>query len=97
MTILIYGDLILDEFIEGDCNKISPERPIPIVEFKSSEQKLGGAGNVANNVKEINSDVFIFGSIGKNTTSNNIKKLLKKNKINFQFCKIPNLKLPKKN
>lgn len=96
MTILIYGDLILDEFIEGDCNKISPERPIPIVEFKSSEQKLGGAGNVANNVKEINSDVFIFGSIGKNTTSNNIKKLLKKNKINFQFCKIPNLKLPKK-
>lgn len=96
MTILIYGDLILDEYIEGDCNKISPERPIPIVEFKKSEYKLGGAGNVANNLKQINNDIFVFGSSGKDETSHSIKKLLKKNKINFSLCKIPNLNIPKK-
>ena len=96
MTILIYGDLILDEYIEGDCNKISPERPIPIVEFKKSEYKLGGAGNVANNLKQINEDIFVFGSSGKDEASNNLKKLLKKNKINFSLCNIPSLSTPKK-
>jgi len=96
MTILIYGDLILDEYIEGECNKISPERPIPIVEFKKSEYKLGGAGNVANNLKRINNDVFIFGSAGNDAASKNIKKLFKKNKINFSLCNISSLNIPKK-
>ena len=48
--ILVVGDLILDEYIWGGVNRISPEAPVPILETRSENLALGGAANVANNL-----------------------------------------------
>ena len=48
--ILVVGDLILDEYIWGGINRISPEAPVPILETRSETLALGGAANVANNL-----------------------------------------------
>ena len=52
-TILIVGDVILDEYIWGKVRRISPEAPVPVIEFESRSHRLGGAGNVAANVQSL--------------------------------------------
>jgi len=51
--IAIYGDIILDEYIYGESSRLSPEAPVPVVEFKSSTLKMGGAGNVFSNIQSL--------------------------------------------
>ena len=48
--IMVVGDLILDEYIWGSVNRISPEAPVPILDTKSENLTLGGAANVAHNL-----------------------------------------------
>jgi rfaE bifunctional protein kinase chain/domain len=49
-AILVVGDVMLDQFLVGRVNRISPEAPVPVVEFEREERRIGGAGNVAHNV-----------------------------------------------
>ena len=49
-VVLIVGDLMLDHFVIGRVERISPEAPVPVVRFDHEEFRLGGAANVANNV-----------------------------------------------
>ncbi|MBI1763711.1 MAG: D-glycero-beta-D-manno-heptose-7-phosphate kinase, partial [Acidobacteria bacterium] len=49
-TIVVLGDLMLDEFIWGEVRRISPEAPVPVVEVKRESWHLGGAGNVVSNL-----------------------------------------------
>ena len=79
--ILVCGDIILDEVKEFYSNKFSPEAPLPILILKKKKFFLGGAGNVANNIKRLSSKVFLISSVGKDTQGKIIKKLLRKNKI----------------
>ena len=79
--ILVCGDIILDEVKEFYSNKISPEAPLPILVLKKNKFFLGGAGNVANNIKKLSSQIFLISSIGKDPQGEIIKKLLSKNKI----------------
>ena len=79
--ILVCGDIILDEVKEFNSNKISPEAPLPILVLKNKKFFLGGAGNVANNIKKLSSQIFLISSIGKDPQGEIIKKLLSKNKI----------------
>ena len=64
LNILVLGDIILDHFIFGTSNRISPEAPVPIVEVKSEDYMLGGAANVANNISELGANCTLIGSIG---------------------------------
>ncbi|HDL03256.1 MAG TPA: D-glycero-beta-D-manno-heptose-7-phosphate kinase, partial [candidate division Zixibacteria bacterium] len=48
--ILILGDIMLDEYLHGQVNRISPEAPVPVVEIAHEQLSLGGAANVANNI-----------------------------------------------
>lgn len=59
--ILIIGDIILDHYIIGDVNRISPEAPVPILEFKEEFYRLGGAANVANNINAPGHEVVLRG------------------------------------
>ena len=52
--IRIYGDVMLDRWIEGDCNRISPEAPVIVIKEKTFIDSIGGAGNLANNLGNIN-------------------------------------------
>ncbi|TKJ28254.1 D-glycero-beta-D-manno-heptose-7-phosphate kinase, partial [bacterium (candidate division B38) B3_B38] len=50
-TVLVVGDIILDEFIWGKVSRISPEAPVPVVEVQDETLLLGGAANVVNNIR----------------------------------------------
>ena len=63
--VLVVGDLILDEYIWGGINRISPEAPVPILETRSETLALGGAANVANNLVALGCEVHLCGAIGQ--------------------------------
>jgi len=63
-TILILGDLMLDHFVIGRVDRISPEAPVPVVQFDHESYRLGGAANVAHNVAALGCRVEIAGLVG---------------------------------
>ena len=63
--VLVIGDLILDEYVWGGINRISPEAPVPILETRSETLALGGAANVANNLVALGCEVHLCGAIGQ--------------------------------
>ncbi|MEO6711679.1 MAG: PfkB family carbohydrate kinase, partial [Planctomycetota bacterium] len=62
--ILVIGDLILDRYVTGAVERISPEAPIPVLSATQSEDRLGGAGNVAANLRAMECPVDIIGVVG---------------------------------
>jgi D-beta-D-heptose 7-phosphate kinase/D-beta-D-heptose 1-phosphate adenosyltransferase len=76
-SILIVGDVMLDEFIWGRVARISPEAPVPIVEVTSETYRLGGAANVAANIRELGGKPIPIGVLGKDETGNRVLELLK--------------------
>lgn len=68
-NILIIGDLILDEYLCGKVDRISPEAPVQIVDIQKEDFVLGGACNVANNIITLGGNVYIAGVIGNDKTS----------------------------
>ncbi|MEW6170600.1 MAG: D-glycero-beta-D-manno-heptose-7-phosphate kinase [Candidatus Omnitrophota bacterium] len=76
--ILVIGDLILDEFIWGTVDRISPEAPVPVVWVNSESFMPGGAANVANNITSLNGKAFICGLVGKDKNADLLINELKK-------------------
>ncbi|MFO8014943.1 MAG: D-glycero-beta-D-manno-heptose 1-phosphate adenylyltransferase [Phycisphaerae bacterium] len=62
--ILVVGDLILDRYVFGDAERISPEAPIQVLRVDYEETRLGGAGAVVNNLRTLGADVEVFGVVG---------------------------------
>jgi D-beta-D-heptose 7-phosphate kinase / D-beta-D-heptose 1-phosphate adenosyltransferase len=62
--VLIVGDLIMDRYVLGDVGRISPEAPIPVLAARTSELRLGGAGNVAANLRSMEAEVAVLGVVG---------------------------------
>jgi rfaE bifunctional protein kinase chain/domain len=62
--ILVLGDVMLDEYLWGSVSRISPEAPVPVVEIAKESLKLGGAANVALNVKSLGDEPILVGVIG---------------------------------
>ena len=62
--VVIIGDLIVDRYISGEVSRISPEAPIPVLAASSSELRLGGAGNVAANLRAMDAEVAMVGVVG---------------------------------
>ena len=73
--VLVIGDLMIDEYLWGDVDRISPEAPVQVVAVKKEESTLGGSGNVVNNLAALGAKVFAAGVIG---TGRNGKMLLKR-------------------
>jgi len=83
--ILILGDIFLDIFESTEILKMSPERPVPVLKPLSSTHLLGGAANVANNIKSIGGTPFLISKLSNDLTAKEIKRLLDKNKIKFKI------------
>lgn len=83
--ILVVGDIILDEYLWGMANRLSPEAPVPVLEVKRKTYLLGGAANVANNISAMGAQAMLCGVIGDDLYSGVLLDLLKKNKINTDF------------
>ena len=80
--VLVIGDLMLDEYIFGNVERISPEAPVPILDVKSENSTLGGAGNVIKNLKALDSDVTVCSVIGLDNTGDKVLKMLKYLNVN---------------
>tara|TARA_Y100001970_G_scaffold291792_2_gene430330 strand:+ start:760 stop:1722 length:963 start_codon:yes stop_codon:yes gene_type:complete len=89
-TVLVLGDIILDHFIYGLSDRISPEAPVPIVQVQSENYNLGGAANVANNIKKLGGNCILVGSIGNDSYGKKVSELIINNSINFKPYKISN-------
>jgi D-beta-D-heptose 7-phosphate kinase/D-beta-D-heptose 1-phosphate adenosyltransferase len=62
--ILILGDVMLDRYVRGDVQRISPEGPILVLRYADSHMVLGGAGNVANNIAALGAQAILIGAVG---------------------------------
>jgi D-beta-D-heptose 7-phosphate kinase/D-beta-D-heptose 1-phosphate adenosyltransferase len=74
--VLVVGDVMLDQFIWGGVSRISPEAPVPVVEFSRENFMPGGAANVARNLVSLGTPVELFGAIGNDDAARKLLKLL---------------------
>jgi D-beta-D-heptose 7-phosphate kinase/D-beta-D-heptose 1-phosphate adenosyltransferase len=75
--VLVIGDLILDRYVSGDVERISPEAPIPVLHAKRSQEKLGGAGNVAANLRAMEAEVDLVGVVGDDSHGRRLVEMLR--------------------
>jgi len=77
-NILVIGDLMIDEYLWGECDRISPEAPVQIVDIKKETTLLGGAGNVIRNLAALKANVGVFSVIGDDEVGMKVKAMLDK-------------------
>jgi D-beta-D-heptose 7-phosphate kinase/D-beta-D-heptose 1-phosphate adenosyltransferase len=75
-SVLIVGDVMLDQFVVGRVSRISPEAPVPVVEYDHDDYRVGGASNVANNVRALGGSVELVGLTGSDSAGQRLRQLL---------------------
>jgi len=75
-SVLIVGDVMLDQFVVGRVNRISPEAPVPVVEYDHDDYRVGGASNVAHNVRALGGTVELVGLTGADGAGQRLRELL---------------------
>ena len=83
--ILVIGDLIIDQYLWGSCDRISPEAPVQVINVDGDTSSLGGAGNVINNLKALEAKVDVISVIGECIESKELIKLLKDINVDTQY------------
>ena len=83
--ILIIGDVMLDEYIQGTCERISPEAPVPIVRFVDKLAKLGGAANVAIGTANLGIETALLGTIGSDKNGKVVQEMLETESVRHDF------------
>jgi len=76
LTALVIGDVMIDAYLIGDVNRISPEAPVPVVDVKSRDRRLGGAANVAKNLLSMGAQVHLASVIGTDEAGEHLRSLL---------------------
>jgi D-beta-D-heptose 7-phosphate kinase/D-beta-D-heptose 1-phosphate adenosyltransferase len=74
--VMIVGDLMLDRYVSGEVSRISPEAPIPVLAVTAAEERLGGAGNVAFNLRSMEVEVELVGVIGDDGWGRKLREVL---------------------
>ena len=74
--VAVIGDVMLDRFIYGDVERISPEAPIPVLRVDRTDEMLGGAGNVAANIASLGAEVFLVGLVGEDEAGAVVQRLV---------------------
>ena len=75
--ILVVGDLMIDHYLWGECNRISPEAPVQVVNVQKENSVLGGAGNVVNNLKQLGACVGVLSVLGQDEQAIELANMLK--------------------
>ncbi len=76
VRVLVVGDIMLDQFIWGRVSRISPEAPVPVVEFERESFMPGGAANVARNLTALGAQATLFGVVGEDASATQLRLLL---------------------
>jgi len=84
LNIMIIGDVMMDSYIWGKVERVSPEAPVPVVKVSNRENRLGGAANVALNVQSLGGKPFIFAIIGDDKEGEEFLSLIRKQNLSEQ-------------
>jgi D-beta-D-heptose 7-phosphate kinase/D-beta-D-heptose 1-phosphate adenosyltransferase len=95
-NILVIGDLMIDHYLWGSVNRISPEAPVQVVEVEKETTVLGGAGNVVNNLVALGADVMVFSVVGEDKNGDEITQMLENIKVRHYLIWDENRKTTKK-
>src|SRR3989475_8198220 len=74
--LVVWGDLMLDRYLWGRVDRISPEAPVPVVEIERETFSLGGAGNVAANLRALGAEPVLLGLVGDDEDGSRLKQAL---------------------
>jgi D-beta-D-heptose 7-phosphate kinase/D-beta-D-heptose 1-phosphate adenosyltransferase len=86
--ILVIGDLILDSYVSGEVSRISPEAPIPVLNARATDERLGGAGNVAANLRAMEAQVEVIGLLGDDSRGRRLRGMLDEIGVETSCCVI---------
>ncbi|MDZ7661027.1 MAG: bifunctional D-glycero-beta-D-manno-heptose-7-phosphate kinase/D-glycero-beta-D-manno-heptose 1-phosphate adenylyltransferase HldE [Thiohalophilus sp.] len=89
--VLVVGDLMLDRYWHGDTSRISPEAPVPVVRVGQSEERAGGAGNVALNIASLGGGVALHGLTGDDEACASLETILTANGVSCHLTRLPGL------
>ena len=90
--VLVTGDAMLDRYWFGDAERISPEAPVPVVRVTRTEERLGGAANVARNIATVGASSTLLSVVGNDEAGQSIEKLLRAEGIQPELELDPALK-----
>ncbi|MEZ5045379.1 MAG: PfkB family carbohydrate kinase [Chitinophagaceae bacterium] len=85
LKILVVGDCMLDVYLQGQVDRISPEAPVPVVSIQKKFYRAGGAANVAINAREMGASVFLISVVGNDSSGKNLISELNQHKINTDY------------
>jgi rfaE bifunctional protein kinase chain/domain len=85
IRLAVIGDVMLDSYIWGQVERISPEAPVPVVTLSKKENRLGGAGNVALNAASLGSQVYLLSVLGEDNAADEMIDLLNENRIKVDY------------
>lgn len=91
LPILVVGDVMLDRYLYGLTQRISPEAPVPIVNLIEQRDRVGGAANVALNLKGLGANVGLGGIVGEDESGKKLQEILHKNHIITHFIESPSI------
>lgn len=89
--VLVVGDVMLDRYWHGDAGRISPEAPVPVVHIRREENRLGGAANVALNVRTLGGQVTLLSMVGQDDAARSLRQLLSSQGIDNELGEDPNM------
>lgn len=82
----VIGDVMLDTYMWGDVDRVSPEAPVPIVSLKNKDHRIGGAGNVALNIQSLGAEAFVLSVMGDDDDAEKLSSLFTEQNINCNYC-----------
>lgn len=83
--VVILGDVMLDEYLFGKVERISPEAPVPVVDIESTRHLLGGAANVAANIRALGDEALLVGAIGDDEAAGKLRALLETTGLSHDY------------
>ena len=81
----VIGDVMLDTYMWGHVDRISPEAPVPVVALDKKDHRIGGAGNVALNIQSLGATAFVLSVTGKDEDATTLNELFSKANINTEY------------
>lgn len=89
LRILVVGDIMLDQYLDGTVERMSPEAPVPILDVYQTRSQLGGAANVAANVASLGARAYLLGHVGDDMSGQIVKNLLALHQVTFIPLSVP--------
>lgn len=88
-SVLVVGDVMLDRYLIGDTERISPEAPVPVVRVAQAEDRAGGAANVARNIAHLDGTVALLGIVGDDSDSVLLREILAQDHVRTELLAPP--------